>query len=310
MGKVEKNTDTPQEWRPTRNPWIISIPLMASVFMFALDETISNVALPYMAGSFSCSHSEATWVITFYLIASGIIIPAVDFFCKLLGRKNFFLLSIIVFTISSFLCGISMIPRGGGCLLATLITAALIGKFGEKRFVLVGLIILGIGGLAFGGINLQISLANIGFPNFLFGLGMVMAMVPLIDMSCRTLRNDQLTNASGIQNLIKNVGAAIGTSLVTTCVSRFAQTHQYMMVGKLSELNPAFVERFNTYAAMFMQSMDPASASEKAAGLLYNQLMQQSALWAYIDTFRIFAIAAFMIIPLLLFLNKKRKFIN
>ena len=80
-----------------------------------------------------------------------------------------------------------------------------------------GLIILGIGGLAFGDINLQIALKNIGFPNFLFGVGMIMAMVPLIELSCRTLRNDQLTNASGVQNLLKNVGAAIGTSLVTTC---------------------------------------------------------------------------------------------
>lgn len=100
--------NTPQEeWRPKKNPWLISIPLMASVFMYALDETISNVALPYMAGSFSCSHNEATWVVTFYLIASGIIIPAVDFLCKLFGRKNFFLLSIIIFTLASFLCGVS-----------------------------------------------------------------------------------------------------------------------------------------------------------------------------------------------------------
>ena len=99
---TEQITPTQEEWQPTKNPWLISIPLMASVFMYALDETISNVALPYMAGSFSCSHNEATWVVTFYLIASGIIIPAVDFFCKLLGRKNFFLLSIIIFTLSSF----------------------------------------------------------------------------------------------------------------------------------------------------------------------------------------------------------------
>ena len=62
--KQEKAPQT-EEWHPSKNPWLISIPLMASVFMYALDETISNVALPYMAGSFSCSHNEVTWVITF-----------------------------------------------------------------------------------------------------------------------------------------------------------------------------------------------------------------------------------------------------
>lgn len=89
------------------NPWIVMIPVMLSVFMYALDETISNVALPYMAGSFSISHNESTWIITSYLVASCVIIPAVDFFSKLLGRKTYFLISVTIFTIASVLCGLS-----------------------------------------------------------------------------------------------------------------------------------------------------------------------------------------------------------
>ena len=96
-----------QEWKPKTNPWIIMIPTMLTVFMFALDETISNVALPYMAGTFSISHNESTWIITSYLVASGIVIPAVDFFSKLMGRKTYFLLSVLIFTIASVLCGLS-----------------------------------------------------------------------------------------------------------------------------------------------------------------------------------------------------------
>ena len=72
------------EWKPKVNPWIAIIPVMLAAFMFVLDETIANVALPYMAGSFSVSRQESTWVLTSYLIASGIVIPSVDFFCKLL----------------------------------------------------------------------------------------------------------------------------------------------------------------------------------------------------------------------------------
>ena len=85
------------------NPWIVMIPVMLSVFMFALDETISNVALPYMAGSFSISHNESTWIITSYLVASGVVIPAVDFFSKLLGRKTYFLISVTIKTIKGHL---------------------------------------------------------------------------------------------------------------------------------------------------------------------------------------------------------------
>ena len=205
-----------------------------------------------------------------------------------------------------FLSGISMVPRGAGCLIATVFSAIFITKIGEKRMVFIGLIILGIGGLAFGEINLQISLMNIGFPNLLFGIGMIMAMVPLIELSCRTLRNDQLTNASGVQNLLKNVGAAIGTSLVTTCISRFGQVHQNMMVGKLTDLNPAYTERLQHYASAFMANTDVASAFYTAKGLLYNQLLQQSTLWAYIDSFRLFAIASFLIAPLVLLMNRHK----
>ena len=100
------NTQT-TEWKPKHNPWVVCIPVMLAAFMFVLDETIANVALPYMAGSFSVSRQESTWVLTSYLIASGIVIPSVDFFCKLMGRKNFFIFSIILFTVSSFLCGIA-----------------------------------------------------------------------------------------------------------------------------------------------------------------------------------------------------------
>ena len=96
-----------QEWKPTQNPWLITGSLMLAVFIFAIDGTIANVALPHMAGSFSASHDESTWVLTSYLIASGIVIPMVDWFSRLLGRKNFLLLSILIFTNASMLCGMA-----------------------------------------------------------------------------------------------------------------------------------------------------------------------------------------------------------
>lgn len=518
MSEANTNTIT-EEWKPSKNPWLIAAPLMIAVFMYALDETISNVALPYMAGSFSVSHTESTWIITSYLIASGIIITTSDFFCKLMGRNNYFMFSLFIFTIASFLCGIShsigmmifsrflqglggggilpltqaimlesfpkkqraqamalfglgvivapivgpalggwitenwswpfiyyinlpfgvfvlsiapklleeppyakkqknvsmdfigffflsiwliafqvfldkgndadwfgatwicwtfaistisfilfalsqvlnkknplvdlsilkdknylfgtiiqvflmgammgsaamlpsmlqsmmgytsflsglsMVPRGAGCLVATVLNATLTPVIGEKPMVIMGLIILGLGSLAFGEINLQIALSNIALPNFLFGMGMVMALVPLINLSCCTLKNEQLTNASGVQNLFKNIGAAVGTSLVTTCVSRFAQVHQYMMVGNLADTNNAFIERVQALAGSFSGLTEPMTATFMAQARLYQQLVQQSHLWAYIDTFRVFAMASFAILPLMLLVRSPK----
>ena len=98
---------TTEEWKPKINPWIMIIPVMLAVFIYVLDGTIGNVALPHMAGSFSATRDESMWLLTSYLIAAGIVIPAVDFFSKLCGRKNFFIISILMFTIASMLCGMA-----------------------------------------------------------------------------------------------------------------------------------------------------------------------------------------------------------
>ena len=88
-----QNTDDENKYLP-ENPWISAIPTMLAVFIYVLDGTIANVALPHMAGSFSATRDESMWILTSYLIASGVIIPSVDFFSKLFGRKNFFVISI------------------------------------------------------------------------------------------------------------------------------------------------------------------------------------------------------------------------
>ena len=508
-------------WKPKRNPWLISAPLMLAMFMFVLDETISNVALPFMAGTFSVAHNESTWVLTSYLIASGLIIPSVDFMCKKFGRNNYYLFSIALFTIASVMCGISqtlgqmvlsrflqgvgggallplsqsimlecfpkeeraramalfgfgivmgpilgpvvggwitdnwswpfiyfinlpfgifcffiskmlleespygrkvdgikldtwgvtflvfwivtlqvvldkgndadwfgstwicwmtfvsvvsciaffvsqmknkdnplidlsvmkdrnflfgtiiqivlmavllasaailpsmlqrlmgytsflsglsMMPRGAGCLTGIIITAIIANRVSERAMVMIGLFIIGCGGLLFGQLNLQIALIDIAFPNYLFGVGLTLAMVPIINLSMITLTNAQLTNAAGVQNMLKNIGGAVGTSLVTTLISRYSQKHQMMMVGYLRDANQAFVERVTAYAHALQPSLvDPATAQYAAQGLLYKQLQLQSYLFAYIDTFRIFALASFIIIPLLLLMKSVRK---
>ena len=99
-------SDKTVEYYP-ENPWLSTSAVLLAVFIFVLDGTIANVALPHMAGSFSVTRDESIWILTSYLIASGIVIPAVDWFSKVFGRKNFFIISILLFTVASLLCGLS-----------------------------------------------------------------------------------------------------------------------------------------------------------------------------------------------------------
>ena len=96
-----------RQWKPASNPWAVALVVTLAVFMEILDTTIVNVALPHVAGSLSSSYDESTWVLTSYLVANGIVLPLSAFFSRALGRKNYFLICIGMFTICSFLCGIA-----------------------------------------------------------------------------------------------------------------------------------------------------------------------------------------------------------
>lgn len=87
--------------------WLIAAAAIIAPFMEVLDTSIANVALPYIAGNLSSSDDEAVWVLTSYLVANAIVLPASGWISGALGRKRFYLLSIILFTASSLLCGLA-----------------------------------------------------------------------------------------------------------------------------------------------------------------------------------------------------------
>ncbi len=94
-------------WKPKSNPWLIALVVTLAAFMEILDTTIVNVALPHIAGALSSSNDEATWALTSYLVANGIVLPISGFFANRLGRKRYFLICIAMFGVFSFLCGIA-----------------------------------------------------------------------------------------------------------------------------------------------------------------------------------------------------------
>jgi len=104
------------------NPWLVTASVMLPTFMEVLDTAIASVALPYIAGSLSASNSEATWVLTSYLVANAVILPASNWFARRFGRKRFLLICVTIFTIASFFCGAA--PSLGVILLARVVQGA------------------------------------------------------------------------------------------------------------------------------------------------------------------------------------------
>jgi DHA2 family multidrug resistance protein len=97
----------PSGSRAGANPWVIAAIVVIPTFMEVLDTTITVVALRYIAGGLSATVDDGEWVITSYLAANAIILPITGWLSAHLGRRNYFLLSIAVFTLASGLCGMA-----------------------------------------------------------------------------------------------------------------------------------------------------------------------------------------------------------
>src|SRR5664280_2035396 len=96
------------DWKPSVNPWLVATSVMLATFMVVLDSSVANVALPHIAGSLSASTDESTWVLTSYLVSNAIMLPAAGWITRRIGRKRLLIISILVFTAASLLCGMAI----------------------------------------------------------------------------------------------------------------------------------------------------------------------------------------------------------
>src|SRR6185437_2693521 len=147
---------TPEnEWKPSYNPWLIAASVMLATFMEVLDTSVANVSLPHIAGNLSATTDEATWVLTSYLVANAIILPATNWLGQLFGRKRFLITCIVLFTMASALCGIAhslgflilarVLQGAGGGALQPISQAVLLESFPpQKRGMAMGVFAMGV----------------------------------------------------------------------------------------------------------------------------------------------------------------------
>jgi MFS transporter, DHA2 family, multidrug resistance protein len=93
--------------RPQINPWVVALTVTLATFMELLDTSIANVSLPYIAGGLGRSYDEVTWILTTYLVANAVVLPMSAWLSRVIGRKNYYLLCVALFTTTSLLCGIA-----------------------------------------------------------------------------------------------------------------------------------------------------------------------------------------------------------
>jgi DHA2 family multidrug resistance protein len=201
----------------------------------------------------------------------------------LITLQPLFLQSLMGYT--AYNAGLTITPRGIGLFAALFIVGALVQRVDARFLVGFGFACVGLSSFLLSRLDLQVAMSNIVPANILNGFGSGFIFVPLATLAVATLRNEEIGNGTGLQNLVRNIGGSIGLSLVATMLARSSQAHQAMMVGHMSPLNPLYQQQLAGAQHLFEQRYNPSDALLRGNAFMYNSLIQQASYWSYVDIF-------------------------
>jgi DHA2 family multidrug resistance protein len=200
--------------------------------------------------------------------------------------------------------GLTLSPRGFGSIVAMVVVGRLIGKIDSRWLIMFGFTLLGLSTYTLSKLTLEIAWTNVMWPNIFNGLAMAFIFVPLTTTSMGTLRNEQIGSATGIYNLMRNLGGGVGISMATTMLARGAQTHQTTLVRHVNPYDP----QFQHYAAVLGRifGSNGGMLSPRALALIYGRVLREANLASYMDDFRLMAILTLCCVPVVLVFQRVR----
>jgi DHA2 family multidrug resistance protein len=202
------------------------------------------------------------------------------------------------------LSGLAITPRGMGALCAMPLVGYLISFVDGRKMILFGLGMLAFSNHLLGNLSMEIAMESFVLANIVQGVGMGFIFVPVVTLAVGTLRNEQMGNATGLFNLVRNIGGSIGISAATTYLVRDAQRHQNLLVAHLTPYDAAYQQHLAGLQAAFAPISGAPQAQQMAHGAIYGILLQQSTLLAFVDTYRWMAVAVVLCVPGVLLMRK------
>ncbi len=210
-----------------------------------------------------------------------------------------FLQSMLGYTAMS--SGLALAPRIFSSVVMIILINPLMKIFDNRVLIAIGFFVLGLSTIMYANLSLAISFDYVAIPNILMGVGIILIFIPVSSLVLGTLPVSELSNGASLHNLCKCTVTAVVASVASTLVARHSQMHQIHLVQNLSQLNSVFMQKMSSIADIFIHQTGLNEI--KANAYMYKNLLVQSKLFAYTDTFEIFALIAFLLIPLTFFLK-------
>jgi len=193
--------------------------------------------------------------------------------------------------------GFLFIPRGiAGGISMVLTGSVLVTRFDPRKILFVGLILTGSGNILLGLLNLNAGFWDLAWPGIVSGLGMGLFFVPMSTLAFQNIGPDRQDEASGIYGVTRSLGSSIGIALVGWQV---ASRMQYHYATLASGITP-----FDAAARSWLEPLNLDPSSAEGAAQIAGQVQQQASLLAFQDAFLLTGIAAFLMLPVVLILQR------
>ena len=203
--------------------------------------------------------------------------------------------------------GMTVSPRGLGSLVGALVAGRLVAKVDSRPLLAAGFVLIAWACLWNADMTLQISQSSLILPIMITGFGFALIFVPLSGTALGTIRQEEMQNASGIYNLLRNLGGSLGIAIANTITQRHLQTHRSEIAHWLT---PGSVVLRNELAKLTLYMhlhAGPVKSSLRAMSIVQTQLNAQAQLWAYVDVFRYMALLSVLCIPIVFLLSKAKR---
>jgi DHA2 family multidrug resistance protein len=202
--------------------------------------------------------------------------------------------------------GLAISPRGVGAFLAATLVGRLAGFVDTRLMMVVGFGLLSYSGLTLSRLTFDMAMANVAWATFLNGVATPLVFISLTTTAMGMLRNEQMGNATGLYNLMRNLGGSLGISTVATLLARRSQAHQAVLVSHLTPYDPAYQRWLDTTRSGLAARVGPTASGPRAMGMLYRTLVKQATLLAFVDNFRLVSLLALASAPLVFLFRRVR----
>jgi len=201
--------------------------------------------------------------------------------------------------------GMVMAPGGVATLITMPFVGAALAKRDGRKIVFIGLMLGATSMFIMQGLNLQGAFWNYTWPRIVLGFGLAMIFVPLTTVTLATISRAEMGNATGMFNLLRNIGGSVGIAMAATLLARYSQFYQTNLVAHINPFNPTFQTHLaELKQALISKGVGITQADHTALGMIYGEVRRQAGALAFNRIFFVIGLAFLVIIPLLLLLKR------